>query len=110
MKTYVFDIDGTICKKNPEDDYEKSKPIKDRIDYVNSLYMKGNTIIFNTARGMGRNKNRIGDSIKEFHDLTVKQLKTWNVKYHALFMGKPSGDIYIDDKGVRDEDFFDTRD
>ena len=29
-------------------------------------------------------------------------------KHHQLFLGKPSGDYYIDDKGVNDEDFFDT--
>ncbi len=28
------------------------------------------------------------------------------VNYHELFMGKPAGDLYIDDKGIKDEDFF----
>jgi len=23
-----------------------------------------------------------------------------------LFLGKPSGDIYVDDKGIKDEEFF----
>jgi hypothetical protein len=41
-----------------------------------------------------------------FFDITYNQLKKWNVKYHSLIMGKPSGDIYIDDKGVNDENFF----
>ncbi len=40
--------------------------------------------------------------------MTEKQLKEWNVKYHALFLGKPAGDLYIDDKGIRDIDFFKT--
>ena len=26
--------------------------------------------------------------------------------YDQLIMGKPSGDFYIDDKGMSDEDFF----
>ena len=110
MKTYVFDIDGTICLKNRNVDYEKSIPIKNRIKVINKLYLEGNTIIFQTARGMGRNKNNIGQSIQQFYDLTVKQLTDWGVKYHMLFMGKPSGDIYIDDKGMKDEDFFNTKD
>ena len=42
------------------------------------------------------------------YDLTKKQLEDWGVEYHQLFLGKPSGDYYIDDKGIRDEDFFDN--
>ena len=38
--------------------------------------------------------------------MTAEQLNNWGVKYHALFLGKPAGDIYIDDKGIKDEDFF----
>ena len=30
--------------------------------------------------------------------MTLKQLKKWNVKYHKLVFGKPSFDLYIDDK------------
>ena len=32
------------------------------------------------------------------YNLTVKQLKKWNVKYHKLIIGKPSYDLIIDDK------------
>ena len=46
--TYVFDIDGTICT-NSHGEYEKAKPIYDRISKVNQLYDLGNTIIFQTA-------------------------------------------------------------
>ena len=108
MKTYVFDIDGTICTSK-NSNYKKSKPIIDRINKVNELYDSGNTIIFHTARGMGRHGNNATDAEAEFYELTIKQLTTWKVKYHYLFMGKPSGDFYIDDKGVSDEDFFNTR-
>ena len=108
MKTYVFDIDGTICiSKNSN--YEKSEPITSRINKINDLYKEGNIIIFHTARGMGRYKNNVSDAEAEFYELTIKQLSDWKVKYHYLFMGKPSGDLYIDDKGVSDEDFFNTR-
>ena len=55
---------------------------------------------------MGRSNNCTVTAIAEFRDLTKKQLKEWGVKYHDLFLGKPSGDIYIDDKGVDDESFF----
>ena len=103
--TYVFDIDGTICSFT-DGDYSKASPLKNRIAKINSLYEKGNTIIFFTARGMGRTNNDRFLAHELFYDLTSKQLESWGVKYNQLFLGKPSGDFYIDDKGIKDEDFF----
>lgn len=107
MKTYVFDIDGTICLTNSSD-YSDSKPIMSRIKKITKLYESGNTIIFHTARGMGRNKNNTVEAENQFYEITVKQLSDWGVKYHSLFMGKPAGDLYVDDKGIKDEDFFNS--
>ena len=107
--TYVIDIDGTICT-NTNGDYENAKPILERIEKVNRLYDEGNKIVFLTARGMGRSGNSSAYAYSAFYELTCKQLKMWGVKYHNLFLGKPSGDVYIDDKGVKDEDFFNTED
>tara|TARA_Y100000589_G_C27003845_1_gene567907 strand:- start:108 stop:443 length:336 start_codon:yes stop_codon:yes gene_type:complete len=104
--TYVFDIDGTLCTKVTNGDYSTAEPITDRIEIVNHLYDKGNTIIMQTARGMGRSKNNPQQAVENFYALTAQQLKDWGVKYHSLFLGKPAGDIYVDDKGSRDEDFF----
>ena len=104
--TYVFDIDGTLCTKAVDFDYEASEPIKERIQVVNRLYASGHTIIMQTARGMGRYENNPQKAIQEFYAMTAEQLKQWGVQYHMLFLGKPSGDFYIDDKGVRDVEFF----
>ena len=87
--TYVFDIDGTICTKVNDGDYSKAKPYLNRIKTVNRLYDEGKTIIFQTARGMGRTGNDQKKAIALFYDLTVKQLESWGVKYHELFLGKP---------------------
>ena len=106
--TYVFDIDGTICSKTTGN-YEDAQPFVERIRKINHLYDQGNEIIFYTARGMGRHKNDSSKAHDEFYDFTVKQLDLWNVKYNRVFLGKPSADIYIDDKGINDEDFFKTR-
>ena len=107
---YVVDIDGTICDK-PEGmwhdgDYQHSVPKKDRIDTINKLYDQGHTIIYLTARGMGRYNNSRTLATHHFRELTAKQLDSWGCKYHELHMGKPSGDFYIDDKGINDKDFF----
>tara|TARA_R100000005_G_C4990143_1_gene197652 strand:- start:1228 stop:1548 length:321 start_codon:yes stop_codon:yes gene_type:complete len=103
--TYVFDIDGTICTLT-QGKYDEAEPILQRIEKVNSLYDQGHTILFQTARGMGRSGNSYAYADTAFHNFTKEQLDSWGVKYHGLFLGKPAGDIYIDDKGCKDEDFF----
>jgi len=103
---YVVDIDGTICTKAKHFDYNESTPIKDRIEKINSLYDQGNIIIYQTARGMGRFNNNSQLAIQEFYSLTARQLDKWGCKHHLLFLGKPAGDVYVDDKGIKDGDFF----
>ncbi|MAG26997.1 hypothetical protein CMI47_15775 [Candidatus Pacearchaeota archaeon] len=103
--TYVFDIDGTICSLT-NGNYGFAIPYMDRIEKINQLYDEGNTIIFHTARGMGRSDNSVASACTAFEEDTKRQLKGWGVKYHHLFLGKPSGDIYIDDKGISDDSFF----
>ena len=103
---YVFDIDGTICCKNQEDDYEDSTPFQSRIEIINTLYDEGNHITYFTARGMGRYDNNQLGAIQRFYSVTERQLHSWGAKYHNLVLGKPSADIYVDDKGIKDEDFF----
>jgi hypothetical protein len=105
--TYVFDIDGTICTIT-DGDYALAEPLQDRISIVNKLYDEGHTIIFQTARGMGRSGNSVAFAYEMFQEGTKYQLDSWGVKYHHLFLGKPSGDVYIDDKGMRDINFFKT--
>tara|TARA_B100000131_G_C18084417_1_gene599516 strand:+ start:747 stop:1100 length:354 start_codon:yes stop_codon:yes gene_type:complete len=107
MTVYVFDIDGTICSKVDDGDYSKAKPIKNRIERINALYDQGNKIVFQTARGMGRSGNSQAYAWKAFGSMTHDQLQEWGVKYHSLFLGKPAGDVYIDDKGIADGEFFD---
>ena len=106
--TYVFDIDNTICitSDNGDDKYEKSKPIIERIEKVNKLYDQGNKIIYLTARGMGTFNNDQKKAIEKYYEFTKKQLDGWGCKYNYLFLGKPSADFYIDDKGINDEEFF----
>lgn len=102
---YVIDIDGTICE-NTDGNYEKAVPKPDRILKINKLYNDGNYIVYLTARGMGRYKNSRILSYRKFYSITYNQLRLWGCKFHELHMGKPSGDVYIDDKGIRDNEFF----
>jgi phosphatidate phosphatase PAH1 len=106
---YVIDIDGTICDKDvcrEDSNYESSIPKKDRITKINELYDQGHVIKYFTARGMGRYKDSRVLAHKNMYDITYNQLKSWGCKFHHLIMGKPAGDVYIDDKGINDNDFF----
>ena len=105
LRTFVFDVDGTICSTS-NGNYLNAKPFFERIKKINELYEQGNTIIFFTARGMGSSINDINSSKEKYEKLTRNQLMNWGVKYHNLFLGKPAGDFYIDDKGISDKDFF----
>ena len=49
---------------------------------------------------MGRNKERVNLAKKNGLKLTKYQLNKWKLKYHKLIMGKPSYDIFIDDKNL----------
>ena len=99
IKTICFDIDNVICstKKNF---YKKSKPLKKNINLINQLYDSGYFIKIFTARGMGTFNEKIKLVKKAHKRNTINQLKKWGVKYHRLYFGKPSFDLYIDDKNL----------
>jgi hypothetical protein len=97
MIIYV-DIDETICETASDRNYVNAKPLKERIAKINKLYDEGNTIIYWTARGTGTGIN--------WRDVTENQFKKWNVKYHELKFGKPIYDMFIDDKNINSETYF----
>lgn len=92
---YVFDIDDTILYSDRLDngDYHIKDSNKDLIEVIQSLYKCGNDIILHTARHW----NLLAK--------TQAQLANYSVPYDTLVMGKPVGDYYIDDKGIKPQDF-----
>jgi hypothetical protein len=98
MKTFCFDIDGVICQTQ-NNNYKSSKPNKKIINLINKLYLKNRIIIF-TARYMGRSDGRVNLAKKKGLKFTKNQLKSWGLNYHKLIMGKPSYDIFVDDKNL----------
>lgn len=102
---FVVDIDGTICN-TVDGDYAKAQPYHDAIVQVNNLYDQGHKVVYFTARGMSRTDNDPVKASELFRELTEQQLKDWGCQYHQLIMGKPSGDFYVDDKGINSEHFF----
>ena len=55
---------------------------------------------------MGRYSNDMNLAKARFQQITELQLKLWGCKYHELILGKPSGDYYVDDKGINLNEFF----
>ena len=98
-KILCFDLDNVICKTTSSN-YKKSLPIKNNIKLINYLYDNGYIIKIFTARYMGRNNDNIQKAKKAGLSFTKKQLLRWSLKYHKLIMGKPSFDIYVDDKNL----------
>ena len=98
-KTICFDIDNVICK-TIKSNYKNSKPILKNIKCINKLYNDGYIIKIFTARFMGRTNDNSLIAKKSAKEITINQLKKWEVNYHKLFFGKPSSDLYIDDKNL----------
>lgn len=96
---YCFDLDGVICKTE-NNNYKKSKPIKNAINKINKLYNEGHYILIYTARFMGRSNEKVSKAKKRGYQLTYNQLRLWGVKFNELKLGKPSYDLIIDDKSL----------
>jgi hypothetical protein len=90
--TFCFDIDGVIASRTPDNNYALARPRTTVIRIVNRLYDAGHRIVLFTARGYVTGS--------DWHDVTVSQMKAWNVKYHELKFGKPAADYYVDDRMI----------
>lgn len=89
----VIDLDGTILEERNEQERAKARPLAGAVEAVNALYEMGHTIVIYTAR-----------TYREL-ELTVNQLKRFGVRYHHLVLGKPTADIFVDDRAVSFSDW-----
>ncbi|WP_321334258.1 HAD hydrolase family protein [uncultured Bacteroides sp.] len=88
----IIDMDGTICTEEKTYSRCLALPKEQAVESVNRLYDAGHTIIIYSAR-----------TWMEF-EMTTAWLKKHGVKYHQLMMGKPIGDVWIDDRALRFEE------
>ena len=98
MIVYV-DVDETVCQSPEDRDYSKAVPIKKNIKKINELYYNGHMIVYWTARGTTTGI--------DWTETTIKQLKKWGAKFHDVKLGKPHFDLYICDKSINSETYFD---
>lgn len=102
-KILIFDIDNTIAITRAKK-YNFAKPIRSKIKIINKLYERGYIIKIFTARYMGKHNGNISQIKKLYYKKTLKQLKSWNLKFHELILGKPIFDYFIDDKAYNNSD------
>lgn len=105
-KTYVVDLDGTVCQPNLEYPdthrrYALAVPIMDTILFLRRAEQRGDRIILHTARRMLTHKGDVAKIEQDVGQITRDWLRDNNVPYHELVFGKPYGDYYIDDKAVK---------
>lgn len=91
MGTLCFDLDGTLCT-NTGGAYETAQPLAWSIARLNALAAAGHRVIVLTARGSATGI--------DWRVTTEAQLERWGVRYDALHFGKPSADVYVDDRAV----------
>ena len=96
LKTFCFDLDGTLCSTK-NGDYLSTIPFLDRIKRVNALHDKGHRILIYTARGMATGF--------DYRILTERQLQKWGLEYDKLIMDKPEADVYVDDRALNIKDW-----
>lgn len=97
--TFCFDIDGTVCT-NTEGAYDKASPFPDVIARITRLRTAGHRILLYTARG--------STTGIDWRETTLRQLKEWGLEHDGLFMGKPTADLYVDDKAINFKDWLKT--
>jgi len=105
LKKIVVDLDGTLCEDTRGKNYVNPEPKLDVIELVNWYYDQGCDVTIFTARGMGRFDGDGNACDKNFRSLTQDWLEKHGVKHHRLMFGKPAADVYIDDKGMRPDEF-----
>lgn len=85
----IIDLDGTICTEKNFKNRKDSVILKDARTVINKLYKKKHKITIYSARGWNElNSTKIW-------------LKKNKIKYHQLILGKPIGDVWIDDRAIK---------
>lgn len=98
----VFDFDGVICVFGAKD-YSQAAPYENAIRHINACYAAGWYVTICTARYMMRCNGNISEVNRLGYDVSFRWLRKFGVNFHELVLGKPSADIYVDDRACRVE-------
>ena len=84
----IIDLDGTICTEEKTYSRSLARIHKGAKECINKWHAEGHTILIYSARTWME------------YEMTVAWLKRHKIKYHQLIMGKPVGDVWIDDRAI----------
>lgn len=98
MKSYAFDLDGTLNNREEysvdelnEEAFMKPEPRAEIVEKVRELKKKGNKIVIFTARP------------SPFFEVTKRWLEKHKIPFDHIVMGKEFADVYVDDRSVTPE-------
>ena len=97
-----IDLDDTLCRGKP---YNTATPLPGAKEFLQRLKDDGHEIVIYTARFMGRTDNNQKAACEMGTELTINQLREWEFPYDEIYLGKPSADLYIDDKSISGVDY-----
>lgn len=102
----IIDLDGTICTlKQPHESYSEVQLIDGAKERISELRKAGHYIIIQTARNMATCESNLGKVMKNVGKVTLDWLETNGIEYDEIFFGKPNGQVYIDDRALRFENW-----
>jgi hypothetical protein len=93
----IIDLDGVICTEEKTFERYLAKPLEGVRFAMYNLHCAGHKIVIYTARSWAEER------------ITREWLKNNNVVYDVLLMGKPIGDVWIDDRAIRFESWDKTQ-
>ena len=95
-KTIMIDLDGVLATEERTFDRPCAKPLAGARAALQRIHDAGHTIIIYTARGWAE------------YLYTKEWLDQNGFVYDGLHMGKPIGDVWIDDRAIRHENWPET--
>ena len=84
----ILDLDGTICSEEKFENRQKAKLLDGAKKSIDILKKKNKIIIY-SARGWHE------------YNQTFRWLKKNKIYFDQLILGKPIGDVWIDDRAIR---------
>ncbi|MBS7238818.1 MAG: capsular biosynthesis protein [Acetatifactor sp.] len=107
--SFVFDIDGTICKiKGKGERYEDLVPYPEIVEKMRYYKEQGAKIILYTSRNMNSYNGNLGMINAHTAPILLEWLKKWDIPYDEIVYGKVwpgHKGFYVDDRTIRPNEF-----
>lgn len=97
----VVDIDGTLTHiKYPDEKYSELAPFPHIRDWLQRMKREGHTVVIYTSRRMKTHGGNVGRILAESGSDLLDWLRRNEIPCDELYLGKPFGDIILDDMAV----------